>query len=138
LDENSGFTEIEHTADWALRLRGRDWPDLLRNAARGLSHLLAAEAPRNSTALEQRVIIEAGDRETLLVDWLAELAYWAEMERVVFYHFDLLQATPTYLEAVVRGNRVPDLDKHVKAVTYHNLVILETDNGLEATVVFDV
>jgi SHS2 domain-containing protein len=39
---------------------------------------------------------------------------------------------------VVRGGHVPDLQKHIKAVTYHNLEIVETDQGVEATVVFDV
>ena len=29
------FEEVEHTADWALRVRGRDFRGLLVNAARG-------------------------------------------------------------------------------------------------------
>ncbi|HEX6384454.1 MAG TPA: archease, partial [Anaerolineae bacterium] len=40
--------------------------------------------------------------------------------------------------ATARGGRAPELQKHIKAVTYHNLQIIQTEAGLEATVVFDV
>jgi len=34
--------------------------------------------------------------------------------------------------------RTADIQREIKAVTYHDLSILETDDGLEAVVVFDV
>jgi SHS2 domain-containing protein len=42
------------------------------------------------------------------------------------------------VRATLFGGKVSKLQKHIKAVTYHNLKIIETDKGLEATVVFDV
>ena len=65
-------------------------------------------------------------------------AYWAEAELLIFYQFDLQKVTPTSLQATVRGGYAPNLTKHIKAVTYHNLAIVKTEEGLEATVVFDV
>ena len=132
------FEEIEHTADWALRIRGRNLSELLINAARGMSSLLVSELADISVTQEERVEVEAYDAESLLVNWLSELAYWAEAEGIVFCEFNLQQVTPTHLRAVVRGGHVADLQKHIKAVTYHDLEIVETDDGLEATVVFDV
>ena len=72
------------------------------------------------------------------MNWLTELAYWAEMEGIVYHIFELDEVTSTHLHAVVRGNHIISLQKHVKAVTYHNLQIVETRDGLEATIVFDV
>ncbi|UCD83057.1 MAG: archease [Desulfobacterales bacterium] len=46
--------------------------------------------------------------------------------------------SPTHLKATVYGNRAEQLEKHIKAVTYHNLAIIRTAEGLSATVVFDV
>jgi SHS2 domain-containing protein len=132
------FEEVEHTADWALRVHGRNLSQLLRNAARGMSSLLVADLTSILVTLEEQIEIETYDAESLLVNWLSELAYWAEVEGIVFREFDLLQVTSTHLQAVVRGGHVPDLQKHIKAVTYHNLEIVETDRGVEATVVFDV
>lgn len=132
------FEEVEHTADWALRVRGRDLPALLVNAARGMTSLIVAGPEDIPLEVERRLELEAYDAESLLVNWLGELAYWAEVESLVFRQFDLDQVTPISLQATVRGGRVAELQKHIKAVTYHNLEIVETKAGLEVTIVFDV
>lgn len=132
------FEEIEHTADWALQVRGRDWRHLLINAARGMNSLLVAQPDTLTDEREERLEVEAFDAESLLVNWLSELAYWAEMERIIFHKFNFVELTPTHLQAVARGGPVSHLQKHIKAVTYHNLKIIETDQGLTATIVFDV
>ena len=133
-----GFEEVEHTADWALRIWGCDLHELCVNAARGLSHLLAPDACSMPQDVTTEISIEAFDAESLLVNWLTELAYWAETEGIVYHVFVMDKVTPACLHAVVRGSHVTNLQKHVKAVTYHNLQIVETDEGVEATVVFDV
>ena len=135
---NSRFEIVEHTADWALRVFGRDLAQLLVHAAEGMASLLVEEPAAIATGEERHVELAAGDAESLLVEWLSELAYWAEMEQLIFTQFELSTVTPTHLEATVRGGRAPELQKHIKAVTYHNLAITQTEAGLEATVVFDV
>ena len=82
--------------------------------------------------------LEAMDTETLLVDWLSELAYWAESEMLVFHEFKIESVSPTHLRARIYGTRLTQLEKHIKAVTYHNLEVVQTKTGLTATVVFDV
>ncbi|MFN8457259.1 MAG: archease [Anaerolineae bacterium] len=134
----NNFEEIEHTADWALRIRGRDWPQFLVNAAQGMTSLLVADPAAIPLAEERQIELEAFDAESLLVNWLSELAYWAEREQLLFREFMLMEASPTRLQGIVRGGHVSNLQKHIKAVTYHNLAITQTDQGLEATVVFDV
>ena len=137
-DESPGFEEVEHTADWALRVRGRDLRELLTNAARGMSSLLVPDPSTIPTNVERRFELEAFDAESLLVEWLSELAYWAEADLLVFRDFELARVTANHLEAVARGGQVTSMQKAIKAVTYHNLEIVQTDHGLEATIVFDV
>ena len=132
------FEEIEHTADWALRVRGRDLSHLLLNAAQGMSSLLVSDPTSIPLNHQEQIDLDAYDAESLLVNWLSELAYRAEAQGLVFAGFELQNVTPTGLQAVVHGGHVADLKKHIKAVTYHNLEIIETDKGLEVTVVFDV
>jgi SHS2 domain-containing protein len=137
-DQPSAFEEIEHTADVSLRIYGRDLSDLLRHAAEGMAGLLVVDPSVIPVTQEEHFDLEAYDTESLLVNWLSELAYWAESEGVVFSQFDLFQVTSTRLQAVARGGRVSNLHKYIKAVTYHNLKIIEIAEGLETTVVFDV
>ncbi len=137
-NEPNAFEEVEHTADWALRVRGRDLRELLVNAARGMSCLLVPDLEAIPTDMERRFELDALDAEGLLVEWLSELAYWAETEALVFREFEILRVAPDHLEAAVRGGYASNLQKHIKAVTYHNLEIIQSEDGLEATVVFDV
>ena len=132
------FEEVDHTADWALRVRGAGLAELLVNAARGMTSLIAASPDRVPLDEERRLELEAYDAESLLVAWLGELAYLAEAESLVFARFHLERVSPTALTATVRGGRVFPLQKHIKAVTYHNLEITATETGLEVTIVFDV
>jgi len=132
------FEEIEHTADRALRICGSDLRELLLNAARGINSLLGAPCNAGTEPTAKAVELEAEDAEGLLVEWLSELAYWAESESLVFHRFDLHSLSPTQLKATIHGSRVTQLDNHIKAVTYHDLEIIQTEDGLTATVVFDV
>lgn len=136
--EKEPFVIIDHTADWALRVYGRTLADLFIHAAQGMASLMVA----NPDAIERQetfeIELDAYDAESLLVDWLTELAYWAEMEQMVGQEFVMTAVSSTHLQAIVRGGKAEELQKHIKAVTFHNLEILETANGLEVTIVFDV
>jgi SHS2 domain-containing protein len=133
-----GFEEVEHTADEALRIFGNNLTELFLSAAAGLTHLMAADVSEIATEIKKNIELNAIDAESLLVEWLGELAYWAESEMLVFKKFRIQKATPTYLQAKIFGGKISRLEKHIKAVTYHNLKIIETGNGFEATIVFDV
>jgi SHS2 domain-containing protein len=132
-----GFEEVEHTADVAIRVMGRDMVELFANAASGLAYQLADVAsvrPVQTEALD----LQANDSETLLVTWLGELLYLAERDGYVYTGFDIRELTPTRLRAVVRGGPASERRRYIKAVTFSNLQIVRTEAGYEATVVFDV
>lgn len=137
-DGQIAFEEIEHTADRALKIYGANLEELLLNAARGMNSLMVTELIAGSGQQQKFVEIDAMDTETLLVEWLGELSYWAEVEMLVFHEFEMECVTSTHLKATIYGSRVTQLEKHIKAVTYHNLEIVQTEKGLTATVVFDV
>ena len=120
---------VEHTADWAVRVRGRDLIELFRHAALGMARLLAGDV--------SALALESHDVEGLLVEWLGELAYWAERDGLVFPVVEFDELTPTTLRGAAHGGPAA-LQKHIKAVTYHDLAIRPHDNGLEVTIVFDV
>jgi SHS2 domain-containing protein len=133
-----GFEEVDHTADKALRVFGASLTELFLSAAAGLTHLMASDVSDISTEIEKSIELEAIDAESLLVEWLSELAYWAESEMLLFKKFRIQKATSIYLKAKVFGGKTSMLEKQIKAVTYHDLKIIKTAEGLEATIVFDV
>jgi SHS2 domain-containing protein len=127
---------VEHTADWELEVWGEDQSALLEQAARGMYHLMGIELdvePRQHRRLE----LATGDREQLVVEFLVELLYLAESERLAFDRFEL-EVAGHRLRAGLKGARIQTQAKEIKAVTYHRLEVRDTARGLETRIVFDV
>ncbi len=103
-----------------------------------MAYLLVGDLSAVPRDVSRDLTLEAYDAEEMLVLFLGELAYWAERDGLVFPAADLREATPTRLAGTVSGGRPPEIQKHIKAVTYHDLAIRQTEAGLEVTVVFDV
>jgi SHS2 domain-containing protein len=134
----ANYSTIEHTADWALRIQARNLEELLIIAAMGMNNLLVDDISVITFDISKRIEITAIDQESLLVEWLNELAYWAEMESTIFRKFIVDSISDSHISSMAIGGQVMELQKHIKAVTYHNLKIIKTAKGIEATVIFDV
>jgi SHS2 domain-containing protein len=132
----SGYREIDHTADWELEIWAPDLAELLEQAARGMYHLTgikaSSEMPRSHI-----LTLQFDEPETLLVDFLNELLYRIESEDLVYNQFDL-QIEAGMLNAALSGVKINSFAKEIKAATYHQLAIKETDQGLLTRIVFDV
>lgn len=132
------WEEVEHTADWALLVRGSDRHALFENAARGMLELIGGDPRTDAPIQTWRVRVEAADWETLLVDWLTELLIRIEEDHVLITEVEIQGFDPYQLQATVQGQPSQGFYKHIKAVTFHNLVIQSTQEGYETTIVFDV
>jgi SHS2 domain-containing protein len=110
------WCEIDHTADVALRIWGDDLADLFAAAARGMFDL-AMSPDAEGMRLEREIALDAPDAEGLLVDWLNELLYLAEIEGVVFVAFDVSVCRVTQLRARLVGLPVAETRRSVKAAT---------------------
>ena len=131
------YQELDHTADRALRVWGRELPDLFIGAARGMTALMADLD--GLAAIESREIrLEAWDHESLLVTWLNELLFLAETERLLCVDYRIESLTETALVAQVKGARAPVTKAVVKAATYHDLRLVRDDTGWSTAITFDV
>ena len=124
----AGFEEIEHTADWSLRVWAPDLAGLLE-----LSGIRLAQGQRAG----REITVEATDAEGLLVNFLGELLHILDQEGLAFDEYGLTVAE-NVVKAKLQGGPVMERKKEIKAVTYHNLNIEEKSTGLEALIVFDV
>lgn len=132
-----GFEEIDHTADIAIRVWGRDLVELFANAAHGMAFMLT-QTEDVVPAVKRTMELEAEDLEILLVDWLSELLFLGERDNLVFTRIDRLQVAANRLTATVWGGPIQERRSHIKAVTFSELDITQTDSGYETVIVFDV
>jgi len=131
------FEELEHPSDWKIRVWGTDYADLFRNAALAM-YALMGRIRKTGPEVERRLAVEGMDYPSLLVAWLSELLFYSEVNGEIFTDVTFHTLSPHRLEASVRGFVGTAEANKIKAVTYHDLEIREGENGLEATVVFDV
>ena len=134
------FEEIEHTADWAIRVCARDLRGLFAGAAEGMFGLLT-DLSHVTPDRDFEIELQAIDVETLLIDWLNELLYLGEQHGLVFNRFtilDLVANGDARLRAQVGGGQPAELFKVIKAATFHGLSIRRDNDGLQAELVFDV
>lgn len=129
---------VDHTADWAIRAWGADLSALLTHAAEGMLVLIGGSPDERAEPVALHVTLQAPDPETLLVDLLTELLVAVEERELVFSEVAVEALAEGGIRVAALGRPGGGFSHHVKAVTYHNLAIEPTDDGLAVTVVFDV
>jgi SHS2 domain-containing protein len=132
---------FEHTADLGLRVRAPSFEKLLADAARGLFAMVVEDLAAVNPVVSREFEIAGSDRPYLLFDWLNELLFVCDTERLVFSDFDV-RLTHGGLSAVARGEPL-DLSRHsltheIKAITYHALKVEQTGDGWLAEVIVDI
>lgn len=140
------YIEVDHTADWSVRVWGDDIEALFRHAAEAMFELQGADMAAPA-GLAQEVNCTGIDLETLLVAWLNELLFHSEMQDALWTRFEvrIVQAAPDTPEMYPQwalGARVAGISgrgplAHVKAVTYHQLSVVPVDGRWQALVTFD-
>ncbi len=130
------FEEIQHTADWALRIWAGSLPELFAEAARGMNAISGTQ-PAPGPSVRRTLETRAPDAESLLVAFLSELVYAAEQDHLVFNAFEI-ELQENKLKVSMVGVPLLSLNKPIKAVTYHNLLICKTNEGFQVEMVFDV
>lgn len=129
---------VDHTAEVQLQVGAGSLAGLLAEAGRALGALLLRGREAEPSGEARTIEVSSVDREALLVDWLNEIIFLAEVERWVAVDLDFSAASETHLKASARGASVADPPALVKAATFHGLAVEERDGGLQAEVIFDV
>jgi SHS2 domain-containing protein len=129
---------VDHTAEVQLQVGAESLAGLAAEAGRALGLFLLRGGPPEPEGEARTIEVLSVDREALLVDWLNEILFLAEVERWVAVEFDILETSSERLKASARGVPVDEPPALVKAATFHGLAVEEQDGGLQAEVIFDV
>ena len=132
---------LDHTADICVRVYGKSFDELLRNAARAMMELITDREKVNPSQ-ETEIKAQGETKEELLVHWLGEILFLHQVRKMVFQDFDVNLISETELEGKASGENI-DMERHeigldIKAVTYHDLKIEPLDDRLKVDIVFDI
>ena len=140
--ERPDYREIEHTADVGLELEAPDLEAAFELAAASMFDLMCdLDGVGDDVCRTVRIRARDADLENMMVRWLSELLYVFATEGLLLSRFDVRKLTRDAIEADVAGERY-DPARHafkseLKAVTYHDLAVDQTDSGCFVRVIFD-
>ncbi|USZ67759.1 archease [Halorussus salilacus] len=130
----------DHTADVAVEATGASLADAFAAVADGMAAAMCEEVPASGDRFD--VDVRAESREALLFDYLDELIYQRDVRAVlpVDNEVEVREEGGEWVAAgSARGVPLGELSaREIKAVTYSEMDLSETDDGWRAYVVFDV
>jgi SHS2 domain-containing protein len=133
------FSELEHTADVLMRVTAHTPEELFAESARAMMAVMYGGG--EDQGVRRSVSLQADTRDELLHDFLSELLFISEVERVVFSDVEV-KFDGTFLYATTRGEPF-DPDKHlggteIKGISYSGLVIRKDGQCYVVDILFDV
>ena len=136
----TAYETFEHEADIGIRGYGETMEEAFANAAMALYSVMI-DLPRVDQQIRKEVIVEAVDREMLLIEWLNGLLALSDIERLMFSRFQV-GIEGDRLRGIAWGEPL-DRVKHnphveVKGATYHMLSVKQLNGMYCAECVVDV
>jgi SHS2 domain-containing protein len=134
------FETFSTTADIGIKIQGKEYEDLFRNAIKGLNYLLFEKVfDQQEPAHLYPFEFEGDSAENILVNLLSEILFLLQVEGKLTLDVHIKELKENYLKAdlyVVPLEFEPEIE--IKSVTYHNLKIVEKNDMKFTEIVFDV
>lgn len=132
---------LDHTADTGIEAKADTLSRLVEELATAMFGLIGPVSPESARHWVE-VAVSSSSVEDLVVDVLSELLYRSEIEGVTFGAFRATISTEGH-SATVQAGGVPNEEVDttgppIKAVTYHDLVVREHEDGWYGRVYLDV
>lgn len=136
-----GYRILEHPADIGIEASGNSLSEAFEYAALGLTSIIVE--PASVDPSEQRFVsLKGSDPENLLVKWLSEIIYLYDGEDFLLSDVNVHRLAQGELEAKLSGEKIIEgkhkLKMDVKAITYHQLKVDETPEGVLIRVFLDI
>jgi SHS2 domain-containing protein len=138
----SMFETFDHTADLGLRIRAGDLNSLFAEAALALTSILVEDPTSVQPARRVEIDLPADAVEFQMFDWLNSILGMFEHDRLLVAKCEVQISPIGVLTAAVECEEFDpsrhELSHEVKAITYHDLRVEETNDGWLAEVIVDI
>lgn len=138
--KDRSYELLDHTADFGIRVAGKDAKELFEKAGLALFDLMV-NPERVAVDNAREIAVAGSDWEDLMINWLRELLYLFVGEELVVKEIDVLSIQEDGLRArmgiglFVSGETM--CRHEIKAVTYHQIQVLAGPEKWSARIIFD-
>jgi SHS2 domain-containing protein len=143
---SEGYTLVDHTADAGVEAWGESPAQAFAQAALGMFAVVLGDDPRRAIesfeATTRPIEVRGHDWESLLVNWLAALVFYFDVEGFVPVRFYFEACEPPRCIVSAEGACVDDPEQIagvlIKAITYHQLQVEVGPEETKLRVIFDI
>ena len=134
------FVVLDHTADTGISATAPSLAELIETMAKGMFSLMAVVSPcphHRSVAFS----VSAASDEDLVYECLSELLYLSEVEDTIFCVFHVSAVAERAIEVEAGGAPSGEIEltgAPIKAVTYHEIEVTQSDDTWRGRIYFDV
>ena len=132
---------IDHTADFGIEVFAGDAGALFSEAARAMFDQVV-DRRRLDGEGRRPVVVTGTDWTDLMVNWLRELLYLWNGERILVRRVAIRGIAPDRISATALVDKYDparhDIESEIKAVTYHQARVVPGPGRWSARVIFDV
>ncbi len=141
INRQDRYKAFDHTADLGVEVFGDTPKTMFENAVFALFDILT-DIQSIEMIYEKQIFVEGTDWADLLVNYLREMLYLWSGEGFILNKCIVESLSENRLHGTVTGEPF-DPSKHrikteIKAVTYHQLSVVQTDKGWIGRIIFDV
>ena len=139
------FFEDIAIADVAFEAKGKNLNELFESTGLAVTNVMVKDLRSVEHKVKKKIKLEETDLEKLLFNFLQEIIYYKDAERLLLSKFDVdinEEDGKFKLEIEAFGEKL-DMKKHelivdVKAVTYHKFAVKKLKSGWSAFVILDI
>jgi SHS2 domain-containing protein len=134
-----GYEFLEHTADVKFKAIGKDLEEAFKNSALALKETMT-EGEKILNKQEKLIEAEGIDNVSLLYNFLEEFLFLFDSEGFVLSSIDKITIKNNKISAKVFGDNSENykFSNSVKAITYHDMKVIEKGDSFEIIGIFDV
>jgi SHS2 domain-containing protein len=140
----TGFRYLDHMTDAIVEAYGCSLDEAFENSAKGLVNTMI-DLKQISPDQEYEIVAKGYDAKSLLYDWLEKVMLGLLIDNIALSDFKVKiseRNSNYYLKGIAKGE-ILDLKKHhykveIKAVTYHEMEIKQTENIITTRFLLDL
>ena len=135
------FSLIDHTADLGIMVRGKNLKHLFEEAAKSMMYItFKVKCTKKGEII--KLSVAGYDLADLMVRWLGEILYQFEGEHKLVTNVGIDFISPSHLDATLEmvsfDPSLHEILREIKAVTYHQIEVIEKGKHWEARIIFDL
>ena len=130
------FEFLSHTADFKIRIYGKNLLSLINNTLLAFKSFLAPKLKKRKKKV--KIKVESHDPLSTLIDFFSEVLAKIYIEKTIFIKFHPKILEENKIEGELEGFEFESLKKDIKGVTYHQAKLEKNKNYLIFEFVIDI